>query len=60
MLNRAEYSDDNELEAEVMASLILRQKHTRQPAGAPEAPPGSEAVLARLERSFSLASSDNS
>ncbi|EWC62361.1 Cinorf13 protein [Actinokineospora spheciospongiae] len=54
MLARAEYSDDHELEAEVMASLILLRIRSfsarRGPAGS-----GPAAVLARLERSFAPA-----
>ncbi|WP_026423322.1 hypothetical protein [Actinokineospora inagensis] len=48
MLSRADYSDRCELEAEVMASLLLRNAHTGGDTRA------DDTVLGRLERSFTL------
>jgi hypothetical protein len=58
MLNRTEYADDHEMEAEVMASLILGQAQVPEARDAANPPPGTETALGRLERSFTLASSD--
>lgn len=48
MLNRAEYCDAHELEAEVMASVILRRMNPRQAETGTH-----EDMLTRLERFFS-------
>lgn len=54
MLNRAEYSDSHELEAEIMASVILRRINCpSSDVGATGSPETAE-VLERLERSFSI------
>jgi len=55
MLRRAEYDDGHELEAEVMASAILRRMNARPPEHAAAGDsPETRAVLDRLERSFSI------
>lgn len=53
MLNRADYGDEHELEAEVMASVILRRMNTRPERPGPAPPAEVREVLDRLEKSFS-------
>lgn len=53
MLHRADYGDEQELEAEVMASVILRRMNTRPAAAAQTAPTEVREMLDRLEKSFS-------
>jgi len=54
MLNRADCGDELELEAEIMASVILRRMHVRpERAAAPAPSPGAREVLDRLAKSFS-------
>lgn len=54
MLNRAEYSDQHELEAEVMASVILRRINRPAQAIRPTGGSPRSDVLERLERSLSV------
>jgi len=53
MLNRAGYGDEHELEAEIMASVILRRMNARPERTGPVPPAEVQDVLDRLEKSFS-------
>ncbi|MFI9648075.1 hypothetical protein ACIHAA_17500 [Streptomyces sp. NPDC052040] len=54
MLHRTTYTDGDEREAEVMASVILCRMNSRLPQG-PSAPdPASQGILHRLEQLFSI------
>jgi hypothetical protein len=53
MLNRADYGDEHELEAEIMASVILRRMNTRPERAGPTPSAEVQEVLDRLEKSFS-------
>jgi hypothetical protein len=53
MLNRAGYGDEHELEAEIMASVILRRMNARPERTGPTPPAEVQEVLDRLEKSFS-------
>ena len=54
VLGRATYSDDDEFEAELIATLILRRIGRGQPPEAPEATdPKAGAVIDRISRSLS-------
>ncbi|WP_410567553.1 hypothetical protein [Amycolatopsis sp. cmx-4-61] len=53
MLNRADYGDEHELEAEIMASVILRRMNARPERSGPTPPEEDQEVLARLEKTFS-------
>jgi hypothetical protein len=52
MLHRADYGDEQELEAEIMASVILRRMNTRLECVPPTASAEVREVLDRLEKSF--------
>ncbi|WP_189958920.1 hypothetical protein [Streptomyces alanosinicus] len=54
MMGRTKYPDGDELEAEVMASVILCRMNSRPPSGTSVPDSDSRGILHRLERSFSI------